>query len=230
MEKNKIKKVFIQKIKYSILLLIKYASQIPIAPGSFTRNMVVASGSNRAIPESMGTDVAAYFDANGNMTSLEHLVGIDWNYRDNVSKATIISRPAANNDAEYYVYNSAGQRVRKVKETLVAGNTEIEEKIYLGGVEIKRIRIGSLKLLERSDLHVMDDKARIGIVNNWSVDTNNREVNSVADLYTNKIRYQYSNHLGSASLELDGSGQMISYEEYFLMEGHPLPLEVTGMK
>ncbi|NLG05370.1 MAG: hypothetical protein GX567_16335 [Clostridia bacterium] len=53
--------------------------------------MVIASGSNRAIPELMGTDVAAFFDPNGNMTSLEHLVGIDWNYRDNISKATIIS-------------------------------------------------------------------------------------------------------------------------------------------
>ena len=177
--------------------------------------MVIASGSNRAIPELMGTDVAAFFDPNGNMTSLEHLVGIDWNYRDNISKATIISRPAATDDAEYYVYDSAGQRVRKIKETLVAGNTEIEEKIYLGGVEIKRIRTGSLKSLERSDLHVMDDKTRIAIVNYWNIDTTNREVNSSADLNTNKIRYQYSNHLGSASLELSGSGQLISYEEYF---------------
>ena len=29
------------------------------------------------------------------------------------------------------------------------------------------------------------------------------------------IRYQFSNHLGSASLELDHSGQIISYEEYY---------------
>jgi len=29
------------------------------------------------------------------------------------------------------------------------------------------------------------------------------------------IRYQFGNHLGSASLELDVMGQIISYEEYF---------------
>jgi len=29
------------------------------------------------------------------------------------------------------------------------------------------------------------------------------------------IRYQYSNHLGSASLELDNNANIISYEEYY---------------
>ena len=29
------------------------------------------------------------------------------------------------------------------------------------------------------------------------------------------IRYQFGNHLGSASLELDEAGQIISYEEYY---------------
>ena len=29
------------------------------------------------------------------------------------------------------------------------------------------------------------------------------------------IRYQFGNHLGSASLELDDAGQIISYEEYY---------------
>ena len=31
---------------------------------------------------------------------------------------------------------------------------------------------------------------------------------------TNSIRYQYDNHLGSASLELDQTAAIISYEEY----------------
>ena len=29
------------------------------------------------------------------------------------------------------------------------------------------------------------------------------------------VRYQFSNHLGSASLELDAAAQVISYEEYY---------------
>ena len=182
---------------------------------NFTRNMVVAPNSNRAIPDSMGTDTTNFFDANGNMAALEHLAGIDWNYRNNICKATIISRPNSVDDAEYYVYNSAGQRVRKVKEALVSGNTLIEEKIYLGGVEIKRVRTGTTVSLERWDLHVMDDKSRIAIANHWTVDANLNETDSLSDLGVNKIRYQYGNHLGSASLELNGTGQIISYEEYF---------------
>ena len=31
----------------------------------------------------------------------------------------------------------------------------------------------------------------------------------------NSLRYQFGNHLGSASLELDDAGQIISYEEYY---------------
>ncbi|MDG5817066.1 toxin TcdB middle/N-terminal domain-containing protein, partial [Chitinispirillales bacterium ANBcel5] len=182
---------------------------------SFTRNLVVASGSNRAIPDSMGSDVAPFFDLNGNMTALEHLAGIDWNYRDNISKATIIERTGSTDDAEYYVYNSGGDRVRKLKETLEHGHVVIEEKLYLGGVEIKRIRTESSLTLERFDHHVMDDTSRIAIVNHWIKADLLREVDSSDDLNQNKVRYQYGNHLGSASLELDSEGQLISYEEYF---------------
>jgi RHS repeat-associated protein len=61
----------------------------------------------------------------------------------------------------------------------------------------------------------MDDKSRIAIVHHWTLDDNTREIDNASDIGKNKIRYQYGNHLGSASLELDNSGDIISYEEYF---------------
>jgi hypothetical protein len=88
---------------------------------------------------------------------LEHLQQIEWNYRDNVSKVVLIERTDPTpDDAEWYVYDASGQRTRKVKETLVAGNVRIDEKLYLGGVEIRRRRQqGSLTNDEdRSSLHV----------------------------------------------------------------------------
>ncbi len=123
------------------------------------------------------------------------------------------------NNAEYYVYDASGQRVRKVRETLRSADViELDEKIYLGGVEIKRIRAiqnnNSTTELERSTLHFMDDKRRIAVVHNWNLNSNNREIDSSSDINNNKIRYQYGNHLDSASLELDGAGSIISYEEY----------------
>ncbi|KMQ50402.1 putative insecticidal toxin protein [Chitinispirillum alkaliphilum] len=178
---------------------------------SFTRNIKVDSGSNRAVPDTMTGTILSYFDLNGNCTELEHLAEINWNYRDNISKATIIKRPGGIDDAEYYIYDGGGNRVRKI----TIANGEKIEKIYLGGVEIRRISTGSSLILERYDHHVMDDTSRIAIVNHWMQDDFLRETDSPSDLNKNKIRYQYGNHLGSASLELNDTGALISYEEYF---------------
>ena len=61
--------------------------------------------------------------------------------------------------------------------------------------------------LERETLHLMDDQQRIALVETRT----QGDDGSPAQL----IRYQLSNHLGSASLELDEAGRIISYEEYF---------------
>lgn len=203
----------------------------------FTRYVKIAADSNRAVlntddgsTEIVATpaEIAEYFDANGNQKKLDHLAGVTWTYRDSISSAAIIERESDPDDVEYYVYDAAGQRARKVKETFGYGEaTEyVSEKIYLGGVEIKRERSIDLSTmtvtptLERADLHVMDDKQRIAIVNRWTNDMTGGEAGSVVDpanpaTYVSKQRYQYGNHLGSASLELDDAGLVISYEEYF---------------
>ena len=58
----------------------------------------------------------------------------------------------------------------------------------------------------RETLHIMDDKQRIALVET----RNAGDDGSTQQL----IRYQFGNHLGSASLELDDQAQIISYEEY----------------
>lgn len=119
--------------------------------------------------------------------------------------------------------DASGQRARKVTETFESGETvkRVTEKLYLGGVEVKRIKtvdmstLDETQLLDRSDLHVMDDKSRIAIVPRWTQDDLLTEIENTSWLDTNRPRYQYGNHLGSASLELDTTGQIISYEEYY---------------
>lgn len=61
--------------------------------------------------------------------------------------------------------------------------------------------------LERQTLHVMDNKQRIALVETRTQGNDG----SPPQL----IRYQFSNHLGSATLELDDQAQIISYEEYY---------------
>lgn len=189
---------------------------------NFTRKLDVDETSNRALLHEDGftPDYAESFDANGNQVKMDHLGTIAWNFRDNIASVTMIDRgDNGPNNAEYYVYDASGQRVRKVTERLASGIVEVEEKIYLGGVEIKRfhkLEDSSLTTrLERYDLHVMDDKQRIAVVNHWTKDDLGREVEKQELIGTNRIRYQYGNHLGSASLELAGDGRFISYEEYF---------------
>ena len=70
---------------------------------------------------------------------------------------------AASGGTAYYVYDAAGQRVRKVTGDSRPGSTE--ERIYLGGFEIYRKRNGTGAVtLERETLHIMDDKQRIALV------------------------------------------------------------------
>ena len=86
------------------------------------------------------------------------------------------------------------------------------ERIYLGGFEIYRELApnGTDVDLERETLHVMDDKQRIALVETETIHRTDADVTGPVPLQ----RYQLGNHLGSASVELDADGALISYEEY----------------
>ncbi|HRI39638.1 MAG TPA: RHS repeat-associated core domain-containing protein, partial [Nitrospira sp.] len=153
--------------------------------------------------------VERYFhDSHGNMIRMPHLGGADpaqnmhWNYRDQLCQTDLGGGGMA-----YYVYDAAGQRTRKICEKAPG---LIEERIYLGGFEIFRQHDGGRAItLERETLHVMDDKQRIALIETKTID-----VASPLTTHPLLIRYQLSNHLGSASVELDEAGEIISYEEY----------------
>lgn len=140
------------------------------------------------------------YDAHGNMLSMPHLPKMEWDFKDELRTIDLGGGGTA-----YYVYDASGQRVRKVVEK--NQGTLIEERIYLGGFEVYRKRQNGVLVLERETLHVMDDKQRIALVETRT----HGDDGSPAQL----IRYQFSNHLGSASLELDEQAQIISYEEYY---------------
>ena len=143
------------------------------------------------------------YDAHGNMTSMPHLTTMDWDFNDRL-RHTAVSASGSISQESWYVYDAGGQRVRKVVKK---GNL-IEERLYFGNIEIfRRRRSGTLEL-ERETLHVTDDKRRIAMV-----DTPTVKPGAVAE--TQLTRYQYSNHLETACLELDDAAQVISYEEYY---------------
>ena len=185
------------------------------ATTSRTRELVVSNRSNRAVEQNTSgsitpEEVDGYFDANGNQTHLDGLREIAWNYRDNIAGVTIIEREDAP-DAEYYVYDSAGDRIRKVTERLGNGGTvtQIDETIYLGMLEIRQTRQNDTVTEERRSLRVMDDERCVAIHLRWS------QGSPPPGTSNPQVRYQLENDLGSATMEVDGEGQIISYEEYF---------------
>ena len=171
--------------------------------------------SNRLSSTTIGATTETYstagdgYDAHGNMLRMPHLQVMQWDFKDQLQ---MTRRQAVNaedadglqHDGErtYYAYDSTGQRVRKVTE-LAAGQVK-DQRIYLGGFEI--YRKNGVNPLVRETLHIMDDKQRIALV----------ETRTQGDdpAPPQLVRFQFSNHLGSASLELDDQAQIISYEEY----------------
>jgi RHS repeat-associated protein len=141
-------------------------------------------------------------DAHGNMASMPHLAAITWDFKDELHQADLGGGGTA-----YYVYDSAGQRVRKVIES--QNGARQKERLYLGGFEIYREYNGAGINLERESLHVFDDKQRIVLVETQFIQNGNT-VNGPVPLQ----RYQLGNHLGSSSVELDKDGALIAYEEY----------------
>ncbi|MCA1560554.1 MAG: toxin, partial [Acidobacteria bacterium] len=164
----------------------------PDKPSNRLSSVVVGNKASEVYP----------YDAHGNMTAMPHLPGMGWDFRDQLQRVDLGGGATA-----YYLYDAAGQRIRKVVEK--NGGTLIEERITLGGFELFRRRnaVGAVSL-ERETLHVMDDHQRIALV-----DTRTR--GDEPKVPAQSIRYQLGNHLGSATLELDGAGQIITYEEYY---------------
>ncbi len=151
------------------------------------------------------------YDPVGNITAMPHLPQMNWDFKDQLSATTGMAKndnppPGKVPATTYYVYDAAGQRLRKITE--MQNGARKDERIYLGGFELYRKYNGNGQTvaLERETLHIMDDKQRIALMETRT------QGNDPAPQQL--IRYQFGNHLGSASLELDDQAQIISYEEY----------------
>ena len=148
------------------------------------------------------------YDAHGNMVQMPHLPLMQWDFKDQLIATSCQVVNEGTRETTYYVYDADGQRARKITEAQ-NGNKK-NDRFYAGGFEIYReIASGSGVTLARETLHVMDDKQRIALVETQTVDEG-----AAVSSPTPAQRYQLANHLGSASLELDENGGLISYEEY----------------
>jgi RHS repeat-associated protein len=180
----------------NILQLIHKANN-----NSWTRNYNYDNTSNRLLSTEVGNAAVKYtYNEHGSMATTPHLQAMTWDFAERLSHITRGTTEA------YYNYDGTGQRVRK---TVEKGNV-VEERLYLGGFEIFRKMNGNSLELERETLHIMDDVKRIAVVETKTVD-NGTAVDNPAPIQ----RYQLSNNIESATLELDENASVISYEEYY---------------
>ena len=199
-------------------LSLKHQGSDPVNPGwsrtyDYQEASLIEPGkqSNRVSTTTAGTNIERYaYDAHGSATLMPQLRLMQWNFKDELQ---MTQRQAVNGDdtdgtqhqgeRTFYVYDSSGQRVRKVTES-AAGQIKTE-RIYLGTLEIYR-KTG-LNRLTRETLHIMDDERRVALVET-------RTQGNETGVPVQVIRFQHSNHIDSAVLELDERAQILSYEEY----------------
>ncbi len=185
------------------------------------------------------------YDPHGNMARMPHLPGMAWDEFDRLRSTTKQVVGQGMPGTTYNVYGADTRRIRKTTDLqAAAGQTAPcqKERIYLGAVEIYRefASDGTTVTLERETLHIASwimpatssnenaaarggDKERHG--EKSSQQDEHAGSNTIASIEIRTIgmdpappqlqRYQYTNHLGSAILELDDKALIISYEEYF---------------
>jgi RHS repeat-associated protein len=172
--------------------------------GSFTnrwtREFGYAANNNRLASSAVGATTINYtYDVHGNVDQMPHLPAINWDFDNRLRSVDLLGGGTA-----YYTYDADGHRVRKVIER--QGGI-VEERLYVGRLEVFTRTQPGVAQLRRETLHVMDDTRRIAMVDSRTAGSDS----SLPEL----IRYQFSNHLGTASLELDDNAAIISYEEYY---------------
>ncbi len=177
----------------------EYLEDSQLEPGQYSNRLTRTTVGNGF------THVESYtHDVHGNMTSMPHLAAMAWSFKDELLELDLGGGGRA-----YYVYDAAGQRVRKVIESQTG--VRQKERIYVGSFEVYReyASNGTTVNLERESLHVEDDRRRIALVETQVVANGTPVPNT-----TSLLRYQLGNHLDSVSLELDANGALVTYEEY----------------
>ncbi len=172
--------------------------------GSWSRSYTYAANNNQLLtsPFPGGASFTYSYDPHGCMQTMPQLSSATSDFADRL-RHIVISASATNAQEAWYGYGASGERMRKV----VKKGALIEERLYIGQFERFRRYNGTTLVFERETLNVMDDKQRIAMVDTPTLAPGSAE--------RQLIRYQYSNHLGSACVEVDDGAQIISYEEYY---------------
>ncbi|TVT81320.1 RHS repeat-associated core domain-containing protein [Pseudomonas sp. H3(2019)] len=182
-------------------------------PQSHGHRLVAAAHSNHCLPvldnvEPTEEDFRQGFDANGNLLNLQPGQALSWDLRNQLREVRSVERDSGPDDSERYIYGADGLRVRKVRSTQTKTQTVTTEVRYLPGLEL-RTHSGTGEAF-----HVINVQTGRGSVRvlHW-------EAKRPAEIANDQQRYSLTDHLGSATLELDQDAKIISQERYYPFGG-----------
>ncbi|PXX16111.1 RHS repeat-associated protein [Nitrosomonas ureae] len=199
-------------------------------PGSgsgWKRHYATQADSNRIARTWYGSSTAYAItyrhDTHGNMLNLNRIetpppldpeedwgLDIRWDWRDMIRGFDCIGGGIAR-----YHYGIDKQRTRK--HITRNGGGVVEDRIYLGGYELYRRTNPQSEVVEEIESHhLFEGEQRVLLVDDVITAKSSAQpgLNILRIKEQTLFRYQYSNHLGSACLELDHQAEIISYEEY----------------
>ena len=170
---------------------------VHLGPQAHGRILTRARYSNRCLPERDGRpptedELAAGFDANGNLCELQPGQSLTWDLRNQLQEVRPVVREQAEDDRELYIYDGAGQRVRKVHLSQTNARTINREVRYLPGLEI-RTHSGTGEILDVITASAGSNSVQ---VLHWAP-------NPPEEIDNDQVRYSLCDHLKSSTLELD---------------------------
>ena len=165
---------------------------------------------------SHGGDVTEVFthDAQGCATALPPLQLVRWDHRNRLqATSTQAVGPGLVPETTYYTYDDTGRRARWVTDNQTADPAAArarEEHLYLGEFEVHRTYDGNGGVAtERTTVHGVAGDRTLVLVETRT------DPGAAGDPERQLLRHQYTDHLGSTTVELDGTGEFVSYEQYY---------------
>jgi RHS repeat-associated protein len=215
---------YVQRYEYDQVGNFVSMIHAPSGGTGWTRHYETRADSNRLDKTWYNADIARavtyHHDARGNVLNINRtepprLAGeewgleLNWDWRD-----TLLDFDIGTGQLARYFYGIDKQRTRKY----IRRGINSEDRIYLDGYELYRRRNGSGDIVEEIETqHVFAGAQRVLMVEDVVRSSKGTPDPRPDGLSVNRqtlFRYQYGNHLGSVSLELDELGEIISYEEF----------------
>lgn len=178
------------------------------ASGNRSERTAIAADNNRSLPytdpgQAPGDgEIRDGYDDNGNLKILQPGQHLAWDAQNRLQQVDQVVREDGPNDRELYLYDSNGQRLQKIREAYTAKLTRTHETRYLPGLEI---RTGPTQTLHLITLHA--GRCTLQVLH-W-------QQGRPADIPQDQMRYGFTDHLGSSTLELDANAALISQESYY---------------